>query len=368
LAELLAPLGPEQIMLLRTMAEPYLSSGEWPVWQYVVNKLESDNLDAEKLIRSLPRVGSRDLAGLSYGAAWPVQYHIAPDSHPGLTVAAASHLPDLVSVMAQPFMNVLRVLTQMQLNAPESPHEVKQVTVTPDDIKHALPSISDTVMIRLPVMLEHEPPTFGGGSWTGADGNWTKEVRREVLKYRNVRDLRGYIERVTALLPTPESPAELLRPAYSAVSWTGQWQGGGSEPVVNTAARRQAYVDESLISELEARSDTARWKLDKLTGLLRELNSNFADEHPYACHALLRAILDHVPPIFQLLNFDQVANNHRWPTPADKTYIANLNGFRVQGHDVLHRQISTRANLIDMSDVPPPIWLNTMVRCCIDLL
>ena len=281
--ELLAPLGPEQTMLLRTMAEPYLSSGEWPVWQYVVSKLDSNDLDAEKLIRSLPRIGSRGLAGLSYGAAWPVQYHIAPDSRPGLTVAAASHLPDLVPVMAQPFMNVLRVLTLMQLNAPESPHEVKQATVTPDDIKRALPSISDTFMTRLPVILEHEPPTFGGGSWTGADGNWTKEVRREVLKYRNVRDLRGYIERVTALLTTPESPAEHLQTAYPAASWTDQWLAEGSGPVANTAVRRHAYADESLIRELEAKSDTTRWKLDKLTGLLRELNSNFADEHPYAC-------------------------------------------------------------------------------------
>ena len=151
--ELLAPLGPEQVMLVRTMAEPYLSSGEWPVWQYVVSKLDSNDLDAEKLIRSLPRVGSRGLAGLSYGAAWPVQYHIAPDSRPGLTVAAASHLPDLVPVMAQPFINVLRVLTLMQLNAPESPRKLKQVTVTPDDIKRALPSISDTFMTRLPVIL-----------------------------------------------------------------------------------------------------------------------------------------------------------------------------------------------------------------------
>ena len=75
-----------------------------------------------------------------------MQYHIAPDSRPGRLVVAASHLPDLLPVMAQPFINVLRALTQMQLNAPESPHEVEQVTVTPYDITRALPSISDTFM------------------------------------------------------------------------------------------------------------------------------------------------------------------------------------------------------------------------------
>ena len=173
---------------------------------------------------------------------------------------------------------------------------------------------------------------------------------------------------MTALLTTPESPAEHLQPEYPAVSWTGQWLAEGSGPVANTAVRRQAYADESLIRELESKSDTTRWKLDKLTGLLRELNSNFADEHPYACHALLRAVLDHVPPIFQLPNFDQVANNHRWPTSTDRTYIANLNRFRTQGHDVLHRQISTNASLITMSDVPPPIWLTRSCAAVFDHL
>jgi hypothetical protein len=120
---------------------------------------------------------------------------------------------------------------------------------------------------------------------------------------------------------------------------------------------------------LEAKNSASAWKLDKLIGLLRELNSNFADEHPYACHALLRAIIDHVPPIFHLPNIEQVANNHSWPTTADKDYIKKLSNFKTQSHDVLHRQISqTYPSLIQMSDFPPSIWLRTLLHNCLGLL
>ena len=357
--DLLASVSPEQITLLETMAEPYLGNGEWPVWQYVVNKLDGSELDAERLLRSLPRVGSEGFTGLSYGAAWLVQPHITEDSRPGLTVAAAFHLPILVPVMAQPFLNVLRVMTQMRLNAPESPHKVKHVAMTPEDVKRALPGISDVFMNRLPGILDHEPPTTGGGAQTDPGGQWSWELPRKILKYKDVRDLRSYIERVTA---QAEFPLSVLSGAFAANQiFTGH-------AVTHAPIRATVYVDESLIRELEGKSGTTQWKLDKLTGLLRELNSNYADEHPYACHALLRAILDHVPPIFQLPNFDQVANNHSWPTPVDKKYIASLNNFRTQGHDVLHRQIGSKPDLIHLHDVPPPVWLSTLLRRCIDLL
>jgi hypothetical protein len=79
--------------------------------------------------------------------------------------------------------------------------------------------------------------------------------------------------------------------------------------------------------------------LDKLLGLLRELNSNVEAENPYACAALLRAVLDHVPPLFNLGSFDQVAASHPWST-TDKAYMKKLAEFRKTADDLMHRQNS----------------------------
>jgi hypothetical protein len=50
--------------------------------------------------------------------------------------------------------------------------------------------------------------------------------------------------------------------------------------------------------------------LTKLLTLINELNDNQARGNAYAAHALVRAILDHVPPILNCKSFAEVANNH----------------------------------------------------------
>ncbi|MFJ6053698.1 hypothetical protein [Streptomyces sp. NPDC092307] len=53
------------------------------------------------------------------------------------------------------------------------------------------------------------------------------------------------------------------------------------------------YIDEGLITDLAAKETS--FQVDKLLALVRELNAIHADEHPYACQMLLRAILDRTP-------------------------------------------------------------------------
>ena len=132
------------------------------------------------------------------------------------------------------------------------------------------------------------------------------------------------------------------------------------------------YVDTGLLAELEQKRSQTSWSLDKLTQLLYELNANFAEKRPYACHALIRAILDHVPPILverpesgKAPGFDQVVSNRKWPR-TDQAYVIKLKEFRAQGDDVLHRQIRASADLIDMSDLPPRAWMNALLRACLD--
>lgn len=69
------------------------------------------------------------------------------------------------------------------------------------------------------------------------------------------------------------------------------------------------FIDESRIDELEA-IDSDQFDLSKLIRLCEELNSNYSEQNYYSVALLSRAIIDHVPPIFGLDNFNQVAAQH----------------------------------------------------------
>jgi hypothetical protein len=122
-----------------------------------------------------------------------------------------------------------------------------------------------------------------------------------------------------------------------------------------------------LVEELYQKATATTWNLDKLLKLADELNSNYASENYYACHALLRAILDHTPPAFGFENFDQVVNNYSW-SKTDKKYLKSLQGFRNAADDVLHRQMRKSADIITLHDMPLRTHVNAFVRGLIDAL
>src|ERR1700722_12789244 len=74
-----------------------------------------------------------------------------------------------------------------------------------------------------------------------------------------------------------------------------------------TAARpaisRPAYVDQQVSIGLAARAEAIGLDPGKLTRLVAELNENYTRGNAYACHALLRAIIDHTPPLLGCRDF-----------------------------------------------------------------
>ena len=78
------------------------------------------------------------------------------------------------------------------------------------------------------------------------------------------------------------------------------------------AVQRPAYVDPERIFQLQAvKSDL--WDLKRLVRLLQEVNIAHANEAHMSTAMLVRAITDHVPPIFGASNFTAVANNYPAP-------------------------------------------------------
>jgi len=124
-----------------------------------------------------------------------------------------------------------------------------------------------------------------------------------------------------------------------------------------------AYVDDVTIDGVVQAAEAVRLSTDKLAALLKELNDNYSRGNSYACHALLRAVLDHVPPMFGFQSFEQVANSFPWGR-TDRRYMRRLVDFRLQADDALHRQISSQKAHLTLDDLPPSVWLRRLLAGC----
>jgi len=53
------------------------------------------------------------------------------------------------------------------------------------------------------------------------------------------------------------------------------------------------------------------------------------------------------------------------PDRTDRSYMRKLLDFKLQADDVvLHRQISGKADLLSLDDVPPRAWANRLLQEC----
>jgi hypothetical protein len=114
-------------------------------------------------------------------------------------------------------------------------------------------------------------------------------------------------------------------------------------------APKPAYVDPGRIAELESLPATL-WDTRRLVRMLQEINTTHANELHMATAMLLRAICDHVPPIFGKRNFAEVASN-----VAGKSISSNLrhleNSLRNIADTHLHAHIRQREVLPTASQV-----------------
>jgi hypothetical protein len=128
-------------------------------------------------------------------------------------------------------------------------------------------------------------------------------------------------------------------------------------------AAQGAYVDGQVIAAIKARPAAGQFDWAKLLRLIDELNDNYVRGSTYAVHAVLRAILDHIPPLLGCATFRAAVNNYPW-SRTDKAYMKRLLDFRLQADDALHRQISAQTDLLSLGDIPPRVWINRLLQEC----
>jgi hypothetical protein len=138
---------------------------------------------------------------------------------------------------------------------------------------------------------------------------------------------------------------------------------GQPRDATRPAASRPGYVDPQVSASLAARAHAIGLEPGKLTRLVAELNDNYSRGNAYAAHALLRAVLDHIPPLLGCADFKAAANNYTW-SRTDRGYARRLLDSKLQADDALHRQISDRIGHLGIDDMPPKVWVNRIRQEC----
>ncbi|GAA0711734.1 hypothetical protein GCM10010199_09370 [Dactylosporangium roseum] len=251
------------------------------------------------------------------------------------------------------FFHALRWMAQHEARHYPEPGKTS-VKVTRAMLAKALriPARDAVRLRRLSVLLRDE--RWGSvGSWRSTDDqDWSVNVGRDVRYFRRVRSTDDFIAATTAWL----EPVTVATPAADLP--------GAASP--QSPAEHGSYVDERVF-DLVRQSDGARWDCTKLLALLRELDDNYRAGNAYAAHALLRAVMDHIPPLFGETTFAPVANNHPWGK-TDGRYMKRLVHFRDQADDVMHRQISRTPCVLTMEDMPARAAVNRFLLGCVSKL
>jgi hypothetical protein len=349
----------EQTTLLMEIAMPYMTTRVWPTGDYVMRRMRQHNLDARKILASLPRIGAQGPIGASYGFTTGSTTHgLRERDKVQLTVAAALPLEELRPILAEPFLRVLHHMIALQRSAVPSPTDVMEVWLDSKELAAAIPGLKPEFIASLPEVFNSEPPVWGGGQQgpnPPDDLSWRKGIRADIEDYADAKDLKTYIAKVCEL--TMELARHNIPEQYRVEAPADPAPAEAPAPAV------LVYAKEELIAEFEQLDGAGGLHTDKLVGLLNELNFNFAHGKPLACSSLLRAVLDHVPPGFGFpvgTGFATVVAQGSWGR-TDKNYLKRLAEFKDQGDDVLHRQMDQRRSRIDMDDMPAPAALNAML-------
>lgn len=359
--------------LLTVIAGPWLATGEWPLWGNVQHHFDQYNVDVDDLLQLLPRVGQAGGAPFAagYGYTTAMRPPIGEEDKVRLTVAASLVLPEVRMVVGDPFIRVLNHMIKVYADKPISPSEVTRAKLRSRELADAMPHLKPWFIQVLPDLLSYEPAISTGSGVTFADGSWELDITRSVLKFRGVTTVDEYVDKTCEVV---EANAIQFAPPNFLEVKARNIVVGVSRPAdalaqVQDAAERGPYIDLVLLDELEEAGQKSTWKHHKLLALCRELNDNYTAGNPYACAALIRAVLDHIPPVFGHKDFKQVAAQHTFAVKrTDKAHAQRLAAFKDIADDVMHRPISANVPVIGMNDLPEPARLNAVLQELLSIL
>lgn len=197
-------LSSDEVSLVQIVYEEFVSTGEWPVFDFVERRLRPLGIDAQRTTAKSVKVGTPP-----YGPIWTQTMGgmLRPESLVGATLAGLVHLPEAATTVDD-CLRVMRGLGQRWHALPVSSRQPTSLVVRWVDVAQLIgrgehPAVAQVnAVIRL---LEHEPPTWGGTNLGSepSDRQWT--VPRSIAAFEGVHSLREYFDQVFSLL-TPSQP------------------------------------------------------------------------------------------------------------------------------------------------------------------
>ena len=213
----------------------------------------------------------------------------------------------------------------------------------------------------LTIGLPNACPIFVSG-WT-PDGSWTAQITDHVVDLYNADDLERYARDLIFNQYDQNNPWSLEERQKTAFnSYSNSWVSaidisGGILPnhqeITSSLAFQNGhlpFVDRNRLDELRAISST-KFDLSRLVAMCAELSICYEREAVHATIMLVRAILDHVPPIFGYKSFKEVANNYSG-SRSFKDAMDHLEGSCRKIADMyLHSQIQKSVSLPNLIQV-----------------
>jgi hypothetical protein len=339
-----------QRQFLMTVYGDLFDTGKWPRFDVVDRQFYREHgVDSVQVLRSIPP----SLIRGGYDKAWRGQPQ--PNAPIELTlegIAACQNGYGLV----QHFLGALRFLAKREREfEPNFDKPDDELVISGRELwnKSGI-AWSAIPALRLRRVLEAEAV---GVSVIGTDEDWNVSVGREIRHFKDVKTIEEYRQVMEG-----RRSADNRQPAD--FKFGSMFASAQSNDATQTVL---SYVDPSVFRPLEHAVQKSGFDGTKLLALIVELNENYRQRHIYACWALLRAILDHVPPILGCRTFEQVANNYGW-TRTDKKYMLQLVQARVEADDALHRPISGTVDVLRVEDFPSSARLNRLLQECTSMI
>ena len=107
------------------------------------------------------------------------------------------------------------------------------------------------------------------------------------------------------------------------------------------------YISKDIVTAIRGKADQSKLDVAKLLALVEELNDNYARREHLRCPCAPAGNLGPHPADPRLRWLSSGSHNYPW-TQTDKRYMRKLLDFRDQADDALHRQISVKADVLDV--------------------
>lgn len=358
-----AALDHEQQLVLQAIYDRFRDRSEWPTFISIDRPLRREHgMDTRAVFNSLPD----SLVVKPRQAMGPTDTDELILRLPGIDVCTGG------CEDTERFVRLLRWFAEQEVAfAPPPGSEGTMPRITSDDAAVFLGLRRDdhgyeAALRRLHAMLRLD--RWGTGSSGSNEEGWVVEVAPDIWRFRDVQTVEEVIRvreqwtaEARAAAPYFQSPVQL---AFPSGVFGPSARPMGVQPRHSGGA---AYVDQQVIDAIQAKAAGSAYDVTKLLALIEELNANYEAEHTYGAHALLRAILDHIPPILGQPHFEAVVNNYPWPQ-TDKGYLRQLLNSKIQAHDALHRQISPKPCVLRYTDLPAGVCVNRLLQECADRL